>query len=46
MENKIVLDTTPRDKRFPNTNQANHCWYFILYLLFGLGHCIMSGLSV
>ena len=21
-----VLRTTPRDPRFPNTNQAQHCW--------------------
>mmetsp|Transcript_13262 Transcript_13262/g.22803 ORF Transcript_13262/g.22803 Transcript_13262/m.22803 type:complete len:83 (-) Transcript_13262:122-370(-) len=22
----VVLKTTPRDPRFPNTNQYQHCW--------------------
>lgn len=26
MSEEIVVQTTPRDARFPNTNQAQHCW--------------------
>mmetsp|Transcript_1555 Transcript_1555/g.1870 ORF Transcript_1555/g.1870 Transcript_1555/m.1870 type:complete len:80 (-) Transcript_1555:153-392(-) len=26
MADELKLGTTPRDPRFPNTNQAQHCW--------------------
>mmetsp|Transcript_8979 Transcript_8979/g.16574 ORF Transcript_8979/g.16574 Transcript_8979/m.16574 type:complete len:82 (+) Transcript_8979:66-311(+) len=26
MSDEIKVETTPRDARFPNTNQAQHCW--------------------
>mmetsp|Transcript_6793 Transcript_6793/g.8576 ORF Transcript_6793/g.8576 Transcript_6793/m.8576 type:complete len:80 (+) Transcript_6793:198-437(+) len=26
MADELKVETTPRDPRFPNTNQSQHCW--------------------